>query len=99
MRLMSTSKDSLGMAHPNAREGDRVMYLQGCSIPVILRETAARENATSKMFSVVGGAYLHWEQHESYDACCKFVKTGLWEKGVSGGGDFVLIKTFFLPVP
>jgi hypothetical protein len=58
------------------------MYLQGCSIPVILRETAARENATSKMFSVVGGAYLHWEQHESYDACCKFVKTGLWEKGV-----------------
>lgn len=51
--------DSLVMVHPEAQESDLIYYLRGCSIPVVLRETASVDG--SKQYRVVGGAYLHDE--------------------------------------
>lgn len=81
MRLMLTSGGWLGMAHPHAREGDRAVYHQGCSVPVILREMAAPESTKSKSFTVVGGLYLYLHLDPTkHDACRDFVERGIWEE-------------------
>jgi hypothetical protein len=37
MRLMTTTKNQIGWAHPDARVGDKIFLLEGCTMPVILR--------------------------------------------------------------
>ena len=43
------------MVHPDAAEGDRVVSIEGCSIPVVLRPV---EGHQEMLFQVVGGAYV-----------------------------------------
>jgi hypothetical protein len=57
MRLMSTNRGSMGMAHPNAKVGDRICYIRGCSVPMILRPHP-RAEANNK-YCVVGSAFVH----------------------------------------
>ena len=44
----------LGLVHPDARVGDQLYALKGCTIPVTLRPV---EVGQVKEFTVVGGAY------------------------------------------
>jgi hypothetical protein len=37
MRLMTTAENQIGWAHPDARVGDKIFLLEGCTMPVILR--------------------------------------------------------------
>jgi len=37
MRLFVTSFGYLGLAPPQTRRGDRICFLRGCSVPVVLR--------------------------------------------------------------
>ena len=53
LRLMTTDRNEVGWAHPDARPGDCVFLLAGCSMPAILRP---REDGAS--YTVVGHAYL-----------------------------------------
>ncbi|KAH7377554.1 heterokaryon incompatibility protein-domain-containing protein [Cadophora sp. MPI-SDFR-AT-0126] len=57
MRLacLDTRQYFIGMVHPDTQEGDKVFYLQGCSVPVILRKDP---DPDSNQYTVVGSAYL-----------------------------------------
>ena len=76
---MSSNKGLLGMAHSHARASDGIMYLEGCSVPVILREVGTPKSARPKTFSVVGGAYFR-----GLDGCDSYQEaaaSGFWEEG------------------
>jgi hypothetical protein len=34
---MTTAENQIGWAHPDARVGDKIFLLEGCTMPVILR--------------------------------------------------------------
>lgn len=54
MRLMTTSSSGrVGKVHPQARNGDSLYWLQGCSLPIGLRKSQFGE------YYVVGEAYIH----------------------------------------
>ena len=55
LRIMTTSKDDVGWAHPSARVGDEIFLLHGCSMPAILRRSTHVRDA----FRVVGHAYVN----------------------------------------
>ena len=59
MRLacLDTRQYFIGMVHPDTQESDKVFYLQGCSVPVILRKDPDPD-PDSDRYSVVGSAYL-----------------------------------------
>jgi hypothetical protein len=52
MRLMSTKDGRIGMAHFQARHGDEIVKIMGCSEPVVLRKLE------SGYYHIVGGAYV-----------------------------------------
>lgn len=54
MRFMKTKRGHLGWAADNAKQGDKIFVLKGCSVPVLLR---ARPEGG---YTVVGDAYVHW---------------------------------------
>lgn len=54
LRYMTTEKDDVGWAHPDAKIGDKVFLLEGCSMPAVLRPS--RE--FPKSYRVVGHAYV-----------------------------------------
>lgn len=54
MRLMTTAENQIGWAHPDARVGDKVFLLNGCTMPVILRHP--KHNVDD--FEVVGHAIV-----------------------------------------
>lgn len=54
MRLMTTQKGKVGMAHPQAEDGDVICILLGCAMPCILRK-----NSTRNVYHVVGEAYMY----------------------------------------
>jgi len=47
---------SVAMVHPEAQANDEVFYIQGCSIPVVLRKDPKSDESR---YVVIGGAYLH----------------------------------------
>jgi hypothetical protein len=55
MRLMITRHGWVGMAHAQAEPGDIICNVLGCSMPLILRESASSRN----LYNIVGEAYLH----------------------------------------
>jgi hypothetical protein len=57
MRLMCLSGDQFGWAHPEARPGDRVFLIAGCSMPVVVRR-AETSHCSRQCFTVVGHAYV-----------------------------------------
>ncbi|KAG9503313.1 hypothetical protein J7337_006158 [Fusarium musae] len=53
----ATNQDSmtvLGLCPPDTRKGDLICILLGCSVPVVLRETADKKHMT-----LIGEAYVH----------------------------------------
>ena len=55
------------------------MYLEGFSVPVILREVGMPKSARPKTFAVVGGAYFR-----GLDGCDSYheaAASGFWEEG------------------
>jgi hypothetical protein len=54
MRLMTTAENQIGWAHPDARVGDKIFLLEGCTMPVILRHP--KHNMDK--FEVVGHAIV-----------------------------------------
>ena len=65
MRLLVTEKGSVGWAHPQARQGDRIARLSGCGKPVILRPAndGSGESGTCCYYRVVGDACVPgWEE-------------------------------------
>lgn len=53
-RLMTTDKGSIGMVPMEARKGDLICVLFGCSVPVILRRVA-----NDWSYTFIGECYLH----------------------------------------
>ena len=51
---MLTAENQIGWAHPDARVGDKIFLLEGCSMPVILRHP--KHNVDE--FEVVGHAIV-----------------------------------------
>lgn len=45
----------IALVHPDAREGDKIYYLRGCTTPVILRRISDPEIC---QYSVIGSAYI-----------------------------------------
>lgn len=58
LRLIETSAGTTGWAHPDAQPFDEVYLLEGCSMPVVLRQLGGREKQSSE-YEVVGDAYLN----------------------------------------
>jgi len=54
MRLCTLTDDGVGWATPNARLGDKVFLLRGCSVPVVLRHVLG----DGRGFHFVGHAYV-----------------------------------------
>jgi hypothetical protein len=52
---MITRHGWVGMAHAQAEPGDIICNVLGCSMPLILRESASSRN----LYNIVGEAYLH----------------------------------------
>ncbi|KAH6663473.1 heterokaryon incompatibility protein-domain-containing protein [Halenospora varia] len=67
-RILVTDKGYIGMAHPQARLGDKVCLIMGCGVPLILREDA-------NGFRIIGEAYVHGIMHgegmENGEAACR----------------------------
>ncbi|MCJ1278068.1 hypothetical protein MMC21_005882 [Puttea exsequens] len=55
LRLMTTDEDHVGWAHPDARLGDEVYLLTGCSMPAILRPI---KFGYKTMYRMIGHAYV-----------------------------------------
>ncbi|KAG4441522.1 hypothetical protein IFR05_002979 [Cadophora sp. M221] len=57
MRLacLDTRQYFIGMVHPDTQEGDKVFYLKGCTVPVVLRRTS---DPDTNQYTVIGSAYL-----------------------------------------
>lgn len=53
LRLMTTYQRDIGWAHSDAKVGDKIFLLAGCSMPVILRDTDR-----TGVYQVVGYAYV-----------------------------------------
>jgi hypothetical protein len=66
LRLVVTRIGYVSMAPPQARKGDLLCYLKGCSVPVILRG-----NLTAG-FSVVGCCYIRIKFEPCGEACKRF---------------------------
>ncbi|KIW21481.1 hypothetical protein PV08_02061 [Exophiala spinifera] len=70
LRLMTTSKDDVGWAHPDARLDDGIWLLHGCSLPAVLRPSGSHEDE----HILVGYAYVEgvmngeeWMRRETRD--------------------------------
>jgi hypothetical protein len=64
MRLASLENESqtICMAHPHTKQGDLIVFLRGCSMPVVLRRqdnSVGASNLHKNRFRVIGAAYLH----------------------------------------
>ncbi|KAI0174644.1 heterokaryon incompatibility protein-domain-containing protein [Pestalotiopsis sp. NC0098] len=55
-KLLVTAGGLIGMAPPQARKGDLVCVLLGCSVPVVLREVHVGQQS---MYRFIGECYLH----------------------------------------
>lgn len=55
-KLLVTAGGLIGMAPPQARKGDVVCILLGCSVPVVLREVHVGHQS---MYKFIGECYLH----------------------------------------
>ena len=71
LRLMTTDEDHVGWAHPDAKLGDELYLLTGCSMPAILRPTQCGHQT---MYKVIGHAYIDgvmngevWSTLDQYD--------------------------------
>lgn len=66
MRLFVTSFGYLGMAPPQARNGDKLCYLRGCSFPVVLRADSAVG------YRIVGACSVRTKFEAYAEACVRF---------------------------
>ncbi|KAL5329415.1 hypothetical protein ACEPPN_002927 [Leptodophora sp. 'Broadleaf-Isolate-01'] len=57
MRLacLDTRQCFIGMVHPDTQEGDKIFYLKGCTVPIVLRRTS---DPDTNQYTVIGSAYL-----------------------------------------
>lgn len=63
-RLIVTEQGQLGVAVSEARRGDSIAVLRGCSVPIVLRPVSVLSSNRShcqanSAFMVVGAAYIH----------------------------------------
>lgn len=58
--LMTTNEGGVGWMHPKSKVGDMIYLLEGCSMPVVLRQVVKPVNNKNALtFKVIGDAYLH----------------------------------------
>jgi len=50
-------EEYIGMVPPSARPLDQVWHIQGCSVPIVLREVSG--NSGELWYEVIGPLYLH----------------------------------------
>jgi hypothetical protein len=55
--LDTTGKDCIGMVHPCAMSQDQIWYIQGCSIPILMR--ALTSSHGDSLYKVIGAVHLH----------------------------------------
>ncbi|KAJ9648372.1 hypothetical protein H2199_001226 [Coniosporium tulheliwenetii] len=59
-RLIRTKMgDYLGLGPEKTEKGDLICILRGCSVPVILRQTAAAKADAKPVYTLIGEAYVH----------------------------------------
>ena len=56
--LFMTKSGAMGLCHPHAREGDPVVVLFGCRVPVILTQREV-DNSDRGEWRFIGGCYLN----------------------------------------
>lgn len=59
-KFMVTERDSIGLAPPEAEEGDMICMLWGCSVPVILRDLGGQK------CKLIGECYVHGIMHGEF---------------------------------
>jgi len=60
-RLVCTAKGKIGLAPANAQQNDRVVMLQGCNVPLVLRKQ-------EDMWKLIGECYIHGIMRDEADA-------------------------------
>jgi hypothetical protein len=57
MRFFVTEGQYFGMVHSQSQRNDIVVFLRGCSMPLVLRKS--EENILLQKWKVIGEAYVH----------------------------------------
>ena len=57
--IITQDTKKLGLAPAEAKVGDWICMLWGCSVPVVLRQLTTRNGKESGYFKLIGDCYVH----------------------------------------